>query len=337
MQAAHALTLSFFFAILTAIQGAAAGTGVAGILGQWWAKIVIVTMVIPVGQFLRNLINMRLNLFGLKEEQIAGGAAAGLAGIMALPRMLGTMTGLKFGGAATGAGSTDPGPSGNGGGFNAPPDAGGTGGLPNTTAQFGGLANNYNMAARGVAMLGGVMGTVAGMPLGQSQTFAQAGAAAGRGIVSNIGQAHQALAQAGQSGTSKPAAIGQAAGALLGGATGAYAAGTVMAMGSRLLHGAPQTPANSGNSPAQDGPGVNQSNSQLSQPGTPVHPAATGAEAGMGVKLPPENTPGSGAGQSVPARTESAASPRPDIGQNGPPVDRPAGLEDIIDFNRLTR
>ena len=80
MQAAHALTLSFFFAILTTIQGAAAGTGVAGILGQWWAKIVIVTMVIPVGQFLRNLINMRLNLFGLKEEQIAGGSCCGHGG-----------------------------------------------------------------------------------------------------------------------------------------------------------------------------------------------------------------------------------------------------------------
>ena len=114
---------------------------------------------------------------------------------------------------------------------------------PSATASSSGLANNYNMAARGAAMLGGVMGTVAGMPLGQSQTFAQAGAAAGRRIVSNIGQAHQAIAQADQNGTSKPAAIGQAAGALLGGATGAHVAGTAMAMGSRLLHGAPQAPA----------------------------------------------------------------------------------------------
>ena len=79
-QAAHALTLSFFFAILTTIQGATAGTGVAGILGQWWAKIVIITLIIPVGQFLRNLINVRLNFFGVKEEQIAGGAAAGIQG-----------------------------------------------------------------------------------------------------------------------------------------------------------------------------------------------------------------------------------------------------------------
>ena len=47
---------------------------------------------------------------------------------MALPRILGTMTGLKFGGAATGAGSTGQGPGGDGGGFNTPPDAGGTGG-----------------------------------------------------------------------------------------------------------------------------------------------------------------------------------------------------------------
>ena len=186
-------------------------------------------------------------------------------------------------------------------------------------------------------MLGGVMGTVAGMPLGQSQTFAQAGAAAGRGIVSNIGQAHQALAQAGQSGTSKPAAIGQAAGALLGGATGEHVAGAAMAMGSRLLHGAPQAPAKSGNSPAQGGPGVNQNSPQSSQSGTPAHPAATGAAVGAGAQAPPENTLGSGAGQSVPASTESSASQRPDVGQNSSPVDRSMGLEDIIDFNRLTR
>jgi hypothetical protein len=300
-------------------------------LGQWWAKIVIITMVIPVGQFLRNLINVRLNFYGLKEEQIAGGAAAGLGGILGVPRILGTMTGLKFGGAATGAGSTGQGPGGDGGGFNTPPDTGGTGGSSSATASSSGLAQNYNMAARGVAMLGGVMGSVAGMPLGQSQTFAQAGAAAGRRIVSNVGQAHQAIAQANQNGTSKSAAIGQAAGALLAGATGAQVAGTAMAMGSRLLHGAPKTPVNSGNSPAQGGPGVNSS-LQPSQSGTPAHPAATGAEAGAGVQTPPENTPGSGASQSVPASTESSASQRPDVGQN-----RPTGLEDIIDFNRLTR
>ena len=186
-------------------------------------------------------------------------------------------------------------------------------------------------------MLGGVMGTVAGMPLGQSQAFAQAGAATGGRIVSNIGQAHQTLAQAGQSGTSKPAAIGQAAGALLGGATGAHVAGTAMAMGSRLLHGAPQAPAKSGNSPAQGGPGVNQNSPQSSQSGTPAHPAATGAAVGAGAQPPPENTLGSGAGQSVPASTESSASQRPDVGQNSSPVDRSMGLEDIIDFNRLTR
>jgi hypothetical protein len=338
MQAAHALTLSFFFAILTTIQGAAAGTGVAGILGQWWAKIVIITLVIPVGQFLRNLINMWLNIFGVPEERIAAGATAGIAGIMGIPKILGAMTGLKFGGAATGAGPTGQGPGGDGsGGFNTPPDAGGAGGSSGAVALSSGFAQNYNLAARGAAMLGGVMGTVAGMPVGQSQTFAQAGAAAGRRIVSNIGQAHRAIAQTNQNGISKPAAIGQAAGALLGGVTGARVAGTAMAMGSRLLHGASQTPAKSGNSPAQGGPGVNQSSSQPSQPGTPAHPAATGAAAGAGVQPPPENTPGSGAGQSIPASTESSASPRPDIGQNSPPVDRPTGLEDIIDFNRLKR
>ena len=187
-------------------------------------------------------------------------------------------------------------------------------------------------------MLGGVMGTVAGMPLGQSQTFAQAGAAAGRRIVSNIGQAHQALAGAGQSGTSKPAAIGQAAGALLGGATGAHVAGTAMAMGSRLLHGAPQNPANSGNTPTQGGPDMHQNSPQSSRQGAPAFPAATGAAAGT--QPLPENTPGAGAGQSVPANTENAASPRPAISQNSPPirqtaaashgdaapVDRPTGL-----------
>ncbi len=197
MQAAHALTLSFFFAILTTIQGSAAGTGVAGILGQWWAKIVIITLVIPVGQFLRNLINMWLNIFGVPEERIAAGATAGIAGIMGVPKILGTMTGLKFGGAATGAGSTAQAPGGDGGGFNTPPDAGGSG-SSGATAIAGGFAKNYNTVAKGAAVLGGVMGTVAGMPFGQGHAFAQAGAAAGRRIASNIGQAHQALAQAGR-------------------------------------------------------------------------------------------------------------------------------------------
>jgi hypothetical protein len=154
------------------------------------------------------------------------------------------------------------------------------------------------MAARGAAMLGGVMGAVAGMPVGQSQTFAQAGATAGRRIVGNVGQAHQVIAQANQNGMSKPAAGGRVAGALLGGAMGAHAAGAAMAMGSRLLSGAPPAPVNSGNSPAQGGPGVNHSSSQSSHPGIPVQP-------------PPENKPCSGA--------------------------RQTGLQDIIDFNRLTR
>ena len=157
-------------------------------------------------------------------------------------------------------------------------------------------------------MLGGVMGTVAGMPFGQGHAFAQAGAAAGRRIASNMGQAHQALAQAGQEGTSKPAAVGQAAGALLGGATGAHVAGTAMAMGSRLLHGAPQGSESSGSSPAQGRPWCEPKQPSSSQTGT-----AMGAAAGAEVQPTPENTSGSGANQSVPASTESSAAQRPAI------------------------
>jgi hypothetical protein len=222
--------------------------------------------------------------------------------------MLGSMMGLKFGGATGGSGGQVPG--GDGGGFNIPPDAGGGG-------SSGGFTKNYNTAAKVASLAGGVMGAVTGMPFGQSRAFAQAGASAGQRVMSNIGQAHQTLAQGG---TSKPVAIGQATGALLGGATGAHVAGAAMAMGSRLLNVAPQDTASPGSSPAQDGPAMSQGRSQ-SSPG-----AATGAGGQQG-------SPAGGSGKT----TLTVTAGNGGAARISLPLDRTTGLEDIIDFHRLTR
>ncbi len=371
MQAAHALTLSFFFAILTVLQGAAAGSGVSGILGQWWAKIVIITLVIPVGQFLRNLINMWLNVFGVPEERIATGATAGIAGIMGLPKVLGAVSGLRFGGAAAGMGGdggSAPGGGGPGmgaasGGFNPPPDpgSGGGGGAAGGNAAAAGFAHaqNYNVAARSAAMLGGVTGAVGGMPFGQSQTLAHAGASLGRRVVSNVGQAHQAIAQMRQGVAADPAAaVGRAAGALLGGAAGGHVGaglgkGAARA-GSRFLYGTPQGGVVPPVGPPSPGAGTGgtggsktpqpeggqtggQGRSPGPGPGTPqVLGAASGgigaAALNEGLVMAKSTANAAAPGPGAPSVTPSPGAVQ-ESGGSSP--DRPIGLEDIIDFHRL--
>lgn len=360
MQSAHAITLSFFFAILTVIQGSAAGSGVSGILGQWWAKIVIITLVIPIGQFLRNLINMWLNVFGVPEERIAAGATAGIAGIMGLPKVLGAVSGLNFGGGAAaglaggggGAGGGQGGVGTSGGGFNTPPDGGGAAaGAVGAAATAGGFthAQNYNVAAKGAAMLGGAMGAVAGMPFKQSQTFSAAGASLGRRVVSNIGQAHHALTQKneGDPGGSA-AAIGRAAGALVAGAAGGHVGASVVQAGAQVLSGKAQeaSASSTGGDTAKPGTGVGAS--------SPVNPGlhqspdiVPGGSAGKGAGS--TDRPGGSQKATPPPRDlnggsvagEKISAPQPDMpptnreAGNGLLADRPVGLEDIIDFHRL--
>jgi len=357
MQAAHAITLSFFFAILTVIQGSAAGSGVSGILGQWWAKIVIITLVIPVGQFLRNLINMWLNVFGVKEEQLAAGATAGIAGIMGLPKVLGAVSRLKFGGAAAGLagaggaglGGGTPGADAAGGGFNVPPGGGGGGssaGAAAANVAGGGFAHaqNYNVAARAAATMGGILGATMGMPFGESRAVSMGGAALGRRLVSNIGQAHQALVQRGQGATEQPAtAWGRAVGALVGGAAGGHVgAGVgkgVVKMGSQFLSGLQQ---------GTEGPAVARPVGDVGPGGmitAPASPQSSSVEQVTGqtvsTSAPAEDAPSANQVPRPSASLKGDSARRMVIVENdnatggGLLADRPIGLEDIIDFHRL--
>lgn len=187
----------------------------------------------------------------------------------------------------------------------------------------GGFASgqHYNVAARAAAAVGGVLGATAGMPFGESQAFATAGAATGRRIVSNLGQAHQALAQRGQEASGRPElAYGKAAGALLGGAAGGHIGAGAARSISDLVRG------------------------RGSGEGTPGPTAGSGGTGGPG--RPP---PGA-AGAAVTAPTGSERLPAaaggspPAPGKAGPGVppatgtieERGVGLEDIIDFHRLS-
>ncbi|MDA8335017.1 MAG: hypothetical protein M0Z41_08530 [Peptococcaceae bacterium] len=319
MQAAHALTLSFFFAILTLLQGAAAGSGVAGILGQWWAKIVIITLVIPIGQFLRNLINMWLNIFGVREEQLAAGATAGIAGIMGLPRIMSRVTGLRFPGAVGGGAAPSSRPdAGSGGAFNRPPVDDG----PNGEGGEGfGAGQTYAALARGAALAGGAIGATFGMPFGESQAFATAGASLGRRVVSNLGQAHQALAQRGDY------SLARGAGALVGGAVGGHLAGQVATRASRLARrGTNQGGSAAGQDPPGKGGGQGSSGNPPGPGSLTVAPDATRPAVDLQAGRPSSATsPRESGGRAVPGHNETTTP------QDSPPV----SLEDIIDFRRL--
>ncbi|HUW63414.1 MAG TPA: hypothetical protein VMW83_01775 [Spirochaetia bacterium] len=149
MQASHALTLAALVSLLTVGP-------THTLLDRWFAKIVVMTLVVPIGQFLRNLISSWLYMVGLAEDQTAGLLGGLTHGLANLGRMVGW-------GGGSGGGFTPPGPGEEGGndyqvgGW--PSDSGAPpGGLPGGGVP-GGLEGGWGTAAvgSGVAAGGGTL------------------------------------------------------------------------------------------------------------------------------------------------------------------------------------
>ncbi|MTI82335.1 MAG: hypothetical protein FH756_00230 [Firmicutes bacterium] len=245
MQASHALAVVI---VLLMWENAPENSIISG----WWAQIVLVTLIIPIGQFLRNLINVWLNIFGLQEERLAMGATGGIGAALALPKIIGGMAGLKFGSNA-GAGGAGGGPGdgspltgesnpfqmGNlsdasGGGSSTASLAMASGsqqspGGANETSYSGASGwkwgTAYNVAAKGAAVAGGIAGLTMGLPIGQQQAGMAAGSQFGRRIASNIGQSHQYMREGYKNDGADSPSIAKGLGTLAGGASGGFMAG----------------------------------------------------------------------------------------------------------------
>ena len=76
MPASHALVLVLYMTIVQ-FDG-------QGIFNTWWAKLFAITLVVPLGAFLRNLVAGWLNLLGFQEESLAQHGTSGLATLMAI-------------------------------------------------------------------------------------------------------------------------------------------------------------------------------------------------------------------------------------------------------------
>jgi hypothetical protein len=243
MQASHALAVVI---VLLMWENAPENSIISG----WWAQIVLVTLIIPIGQFLRNLINVWLNIFGLQEERLAMGATGGIGAALALPKVIGGMAGLKFGSNAGAGGAGGPGggnplagesnpfqmsnlSEANGGGSAAPlAMASGSqqspGGANETSYSGAGgwkWGTAYNVAAKGAAVAGGIAGLTMGLPIGQQQAGMAAGSQFGRRIASNIGQSHQYMREGYKNDSADSPSFAVGLGTLAGGASGGYMAG----------------------------------------------------------------------------------------------------------------
>jgi hypothetical protein len=83
MSASHAIVLAFFFSML-AFHG-------QGALSAWWAKLIMLNMVIPLAALLRKMLIGWLNFLGVDEERMAGFGMAGLAGLAGLATVAGSV------------------------------------------------------------------------------------------------------------------------------------------------------------------------------------------------------------------------------------------------------
>jgi hypothetical protein len=83
MSASHAIVLAFFFSML-AFHG-------QGVLSAWWAKLIMLNMVIPLAALLRKMLIGWLNFLGVDEERMAGFGMAGLAGLAGLATVAGSV------------------------------------------------------------------------------------------------------------------------------------------------------------------------------------------------------------------------------------------------------
>jgi hypothetical protein len=83
MSMSHAILFGFFLTLL--------GISGQGPLSTWWAKLIVLNMIIPLSALVRKLMIGWMNFLGVDEERIAGLGVAGLAGIASLAKIAGTV------------------------------------------------------------------------------------------------------------------------------------------------------------------------------------------------------------------------------------------------------
>lgn len=97
MSATHAVVLAFYLTMVNANP--------AGMMGQWWAKLFALSLVIPTAALLRRMIAGWLNFLGINEEGWAGLATAGFSGLAGIAALAGAAGGATLNMMGTGAGA----------------------------------------------------------------------------------------------------------------------------------------------------------------------------------------------------------------------------------------
>lgn len=151
MQASHALTLAALVSLL-----AIGPTDT--LLDTWFAKIVAVTLLVPIGKFLRNLVSSWLYMVGLAEDQADGLMGGVTHGLSNLGRMLGWSSGGGILPPSTGEGGDNEYQIGGSPDSGGPPMPGG--------GVTGGLDGGWGAAATGGVGGGGVVGGDRSVPYG---------------------------------------------------------------------------------------------------------------------------------------------------------------------------
>ncbi len=234
MSATHAIVLAFYLTM--------ANANPAGMMGQWWAKLFALSLVIPTAALLRRMIAGWLNFLGINEEGWAGLATAGFSGLAGIAALAGAAGGATLNMMGTGAGAAWHRLGGNA--------AGGVGQGVSLGAPSPGLSIDRSMPVPpGTAGGGASPVTGAGAVASRSggpQPFSSGGAAAGTPGLSGGGPVTPGT------GASPPlsgsgTAAGQAAGSP-GGASVGTAASTPLAGGAGLAQdlGTPAPDNNTG-------------------------------------------------------------------------------------------
>lgn len=98
MSASHAIVIAVYLTLVVPEQTALRSeTITAGLFSSAWAKIVLMTLIPSMGQFIRNLLAGWFGLLGANEERWAATAMAGLGGLMALGSIAGAAVGRSGG------------------------------------------------------------------------------------------------------------------------------------------------------------------------------------------------------------------------------------------------
>ncbi len=172
--AAHALVLGFYIVLLNA--------DAIGMFREWWAKLAALFFILPLGALVKRMITGWLDILGVKEEKVAGMAAAAIGGMMTVGSIV-TAMGAK--GVAS--------PAVRGAAHSlARPSIGGVvsgGGTPGTTPATMGAAMG---AAGGLAATGYEAGRAVGAMLSRGPSSADAGS--GTGAATASGASDRSLA-----------------------------------------------------------------------------------------------------------------------------------------------